>query len=144
MTMRNPDYQQATTAIFSAAPFISDLGIEPLTITPGRVEARLLILPRHLQQDGFIHAGVQATLADHTAGAAAFTVIGADQLVLTSGFSINLLLAARGSELRACAEVVKAGARLVIAETSVYAISGDDEKLVARAMVTLAVLPRSG
>lgn len=144
MAIRNPDYQQASAAIFSAAPFISDLGIEPLTIAPGRVEAQLLILPRHLQQDGFIHAGVQATLADHTAGAAAFTVIGADQLVLTSGFSINLLAAARGSELRACAEVVKAGARLVIVEASVYAISGADEKLVARAMVTLAVLPRSG
>jgi len=141
MEIRNPDYRQRATAIFSDAPFINDLGIEPLSISPGFVESRLTILPRHLQQDRFIHAGVQATLADHTAGAAAFSVIGADQLVLTSGFSINLMSAASGEELRARAQVLKAGQRLICVESSVYAISGGVEKLVAKAMVTLAVLP---
>ena len=142
MEIRNEGYQQAAAAIFSGAPFISDLGIEPVTIAPGFVESRLPVLRRHQQQDGFIHAGVQATLADHTAGAAAFTVIGADQIVLTSGFSISLLSAASGEELRARAQVIKAGQRLVCTESSVYALKGGTEKLVARAMVTLAVLPR--
>lgn len=143
MEMRNPDYRAATAAIFAAAPFVGELGIEAVSIEPGRVEARLTVARRHQQQDGFIHAGVQATLADHTAGAAAFTVIGADQLVLTSTFTINLLAAARGEELRARAEVIKAGRRLVVAEASVFARQAGAEQLVARALVTLAVLPRA-
>jgi len=142
MEIRNPDYRAATAAIFGAAPFIGELGIEAVSIEPGRVEARLPVTARHLQQDGFVHAGVQATLADHTAGAAAFTVIGADQLVLTSTFTINLLTAARGEELWARAGVIKAGRRLVVAETSVFARQAGAEQLVARALVTLAVLPR--
>ena len=142
--IRNPDYEQVAAAIFGAAPFIRGLGIEPVTIAPGFVESRMEILPRHQQQDRFVHAGVQATLADHTAGAAAFTVIGADQLVLTSNFSINLMTAASGEELRARAQVIKAGQRLVCTESSVFAIHDGVETLVAKAMITLAVLPRPG
>lgn len=144
MQIRNADYQQDTAAIFAAAPFIGELGIEPVSIAPGLVEASLQVATRHLQQDRFIHAGVQATLADHTAGAAAFTVIGADQLVLTSGFSINLMSAASGERLLARAQVLKAGQRLVYVESSVFTVNGVVEKLVAKAMVTLAVLPRPG
>ena len=144
MQTRNPEYIQATKALFAAAPFIGDLGIEPVSIVPGAVEARMLIQPKHLQQDRFIHAGVQATLADHAAGAAACTVIGADQLVLTSDFNIGLMSAARGEELRARAQVLKAGQRLIFAESSVYAVQAGKEQLVAKARVTLAVLPRSG
>lgn len=143
MEIRNPDYRQVAAAIFTAAPFIRELGIEPVTIAPGFVESRMMVLPGHRQQDCFIHAGVQATLADHTAGAAAFTVIGADQLVLTSNFSINLMSAASGEELRARAQVIKAGQRLVCTESRVYTIDKGVEKLVAMAMVTLAVLPRA-
>jgi uncharacterized protein (TIGR00369 family) len=144
METRNPDYRKAAAAIFTAAGFIVDLGIEPVTISPGFVETRLTLLPRHLQQDSFVHAGVQATLADHTAGAAAFTAIGAEQIVLTTSFSISLMAAAEGEELRARAYLLKAGRRVIFAESSVFAVRGGDEKLVAKAQVTLAVLPRPG
>lgn len=69
----HPRYRELVEQGFAAASFVGDLGIRPLDCGPGWVEAGLDILPRHAQQNGFIHAGVQATLADHAAGAAAAT-----------------------------------------------------------------------
>ena len=41
----------------------------------GVFESRLIIRPEHRQQDGFVHAGVMATMADHTAGYSAYTIV---------------------------------------------------------------------
>jgi len=140
--IRNPDFRSAAAAIFTEANFIADLGIEPLTIDHGRVAARLTVLPRHLQHSGVIHAGVQMTLADHTAGAAGHTVIDAEQMVLTCGFTVQLLAPAVGAELLARAEILRGGRRLVYAETSVFTWQNGRERLVSRAQVTLAVRAR--
>jgi len=56
--------------IFSSAPFVADIGLELVSIKTGECRSRLVLAERHLQQDGFVHFGVQATVADHTAGAA--------------------------------------------------------------------------
>ena len=43
--------------LFDTAPFIRDLGLELVMISPGRCETALLLSERHLQQDGVVHAG---------------------------------------------------------------------------------------
>ena len=100
----------------------------------------LIARPEHLQQDGFFHAGVQATLADHTAGAAAATLMAPGEIVLTAEFKINLLRPAQGERLRGRADVLRAGKTLTIVESSVFAQNDHQEKLVAKAMVTLALV----
>jgi acyl-coenzyme A thioesterase PaaI-like protein len=80
MEPRNPEYAQQVEDIFRQAAFVMDVGYEPTSVTPGRVETRLVVRPRHLQQDGVIHMGVQATMADHTGGSAAGSLISADQM----------------------------------------------------------------
>ena len=42
----------------------------------GMCETTLIPSERHLQQHGLIHAGVLATMADHTAGGAAGSILG--------------------------------------------------------------------
>ncbi|HEU5319722.1 MAG TPA: PaaI family thioesterase [Methylomirabilota bacterium] len=142
MQPRNPNYKEAAAAIFRDARFVVDVGIEPVEIAVGRVESRLVVQPRHLQHDRIIHAGVQGTMADHTSGAAAYTVIGEDQIVLTVNFLLNLLQAAIGDELRCRARVLKAGRRMVVSESEVFTRAGDRETLVAKATVTLATLDK--
>ena len=85
--------------IFRSAPFIADLGLQLDSLEPGACTSVLLLEQRHLQEDGFVHAGVQATMADHTAGAAAATLLSPAQIVLTAEFKINLLRAAKGERL---------------------------------------------
>ena len=128
--------------LFDAAPFIRDIGMSLVAIAPGRCETRLVLSERHLQQDGVVHAGVLATMADHTSGTAGASIIGADAYVLTAEFKINLLRAARGEHLHCVGTVLKPGRRLIVAESEVFDGVPDSGKLVAKATVTLAVMTK--
>lgn len=142
MKPKNPDYAVETRRILSEAPFITDLGIEAVSFEPGACETALTLQRRQLQQDGFVHAGVQATIADHTAGAAAATLIGPDEMILSAEFKINLLRAARGERLTCSARVLKPGNQLTVVESEVFCHQGEERKLVSKATVTLAVIRR--
>lgn len=143
MEIRDSDYQKRTEALFQKAPFLKNLGIQLIACGPGWCEAGLEVQNYHKQQDRLVHAGVIATLADHCAGGAAGTLVAANEIILTVEFKINLLRPGKGSRLRAKAMVLKPGSRFVIAESEVYAVAAQEEKLLAKAMVTLAVLPKS-
>ena len=128
--------------IFKAAPFIASLGIELESVSQGRCHTSLALRPDHLQQNGVVHAGVIATMADHTAGGAAGSVLERGSYPLTVEFKINLLRAASGDYLTCRAGVLKAGRTLIVAESEVFASTKAEEVLVAKAMVTLAILTK--
>ena len=140
MESKNPNWRAEVERVFYDAPFIKSLGAEMLEVSPGYCLSRITLDEHHLQQDGFVHAGVQATLADHSCGTAAATLIAANERVLTADFTINLLRPALGEVLECEAKVLKPGNMLTVAEGEVYAIKGDSRKLVAKATVTLATV----
>lgn len=140
MQPKNPEYEVETRRVFDQAPFIQQLGAELLEFAPGFCRTRIQLTKPHQQQDGFVHAGVQATLADHSCGTAAATLIAANERVLTADFTINLLRPALGEVLECEAKVLKPGNMLTVAEGEVYAIKCDSRKLVAKATVTLATV----
>ena len=144
MEPRNPDFREAVAAVFRSAPFVADLGIELGEIGVGHVESQLAVTSRHLQQDGFVHAAVQAAIADHTAGAAAYSMIEAGQMALTMNLAISLLRPAEGLSLHCVASVLRAGKRAIVAEAEVFALGASRKTLVAKATVTLAVLTKAG
>ncbi len=137
---RNPEYERETRRVFDEAPFIRALGVQLSGFKPGECHTCLPLQVEHRQQDGFVHAGVQATLADHTAGTAGATLTGPGERVLTAEFKINLLRAASGQRLECQARVLKPGRMLIVVESDVYAVDDAQRQLVARAMVTLAVV----
>lgn len=105
----------------------------------GWVETRLRLRDELRQQHGFAHAGVVATLADHTAGAAASTAVVAGRSVLTADYNIHLLRPGVGAILRARGEVIKAGRTLIVAQADVWA----DDKLCARYTGSMSVVERA-
>lgn len=141
MKPRDPHYARRAEAIFDGAPFMKHLGVRLLRVDTGLCETTLDVQPWQLQQDGFVHAGVQATLADHTAGAAAGTLMSADEIVLTVEFKINLLRPAQGESLICRARVLRPGAQITVAESEVFARVAGHDKLTAKAMVTLTYVP---
>ncbi len=126
--------------IFNAAPFVASVGIRLVAVDSGICETELSVEPQHLQQNGFVHAGVQATMADHTAGGAAATLIEPDHMILTVEFKINLLRAARGDRLTCRSEVLKPGGRLIVVESEILCEVEGTSKLVSKTTASIAVV----
>jgi uncharacterized protein (TIGR00369 family) len=124
----------------SVQGFTAYCGFTPVRLEPGRFVARIRILPHHLQQDGYVHAGVVSTLADHTAGYAAFSLVPRDRRILTVEYKISLVAPADGEELECRAAVIKPGARILVVESEVLSVRGDSAKLVAKALLTMAAV----
>jgi uncharacterized protein (TIGR00369 family) len=108
----------------------------------GYFKSRVKIQELHRQQDGFVHAGVMATMADHTAGYAAFTTVPEDYQILTVEFKINFLRPAYGELLLCRSRVIRGGNRIVISESEVFDERKGGEVLAAKALVTLMVVHR--
>jgi uncharacterized protein (TIGR00369 family) len=118
-------------------------GFEVDRVAHGRFETRLKIRPDHRQQDGFVHAGVIATMADHTAGYAAYTTVSEQCRILTIEFKINYFKPATGEAVVCRSKVINHGKKIIVSESEVFSISGGREQLVSKAMVTLMAVPAS-
>lgn len=132
--------RETIEAGFRQAAFVSDVGITLVDCGPGWCESELAVTPRHLQHGGVVHAGVQATMADHTAGAAASTILEAGRHVVTAEFKINLLRAVRSERLRCRADVLKSGRSIIVVEADVFADVHGEPVLVSRLNATMSVI----
>lgn len=129
------------SSIFERAAFVQHLGIRVTRQDEGACDTAMTVRPEHLQQDGYVHAGVIATIADHTAGGASATLLTEAQGVLSIEFKVNMLRPAKGDELLCRAKVLRGGRTISVTESEVFTRSaGTEEKLVAKASVTLAVV----
>ena len=128
-------------SFFAASPFMVDLGVEPVAVGEGTVSTVMSLANRHLQHTGQCHAGVMASLADHSMGAAAQTMAPEGHWILTAELKTSLLRPGRGERLECEAKVIKAGRMLSFTEAEVYAVSGEQRTLVMKASGTMAVAP---
>lgn len=117
--------------------FIKYCQFEADVIKRGYFQSRVRIEEHHRQQDGFIHAGVMATMADHTAGYSAFTTVSEEFQILTIEFKINFLRPAYGDTLVCKSRVIRGGTQVIISESEVYDRREGEEAMVAKALVTL-------
>lgn len=127
-------------AFFGMSPFMRDLGIEPVATSEGRVTSVMEIQERFHQHTGQVHAGVMATLADHSMGAAAQTCAPEGHWVLTAELKTAQLRPGKGERLLCEAVVIKAGRTLSFTEAEVYAETGGQRTLVMKASATMAVV----
>ncbi len=123
---------------FRSAPFMVDLGVEPVDVGEGRLTTVLVLAPRHLQHTGQAHAGVMASMADHTMGAAAQTMAAKGVWVVTAELKTSVLRPGKGERLVCEARVLKAGRTLSFTEAEVYAETGGARTLVAKTSATMA------
>ena len=128
---------------FRLSPFMVDLGVEPTAVSAGRITTQLTLATRHLQHTGQAHAGVMATLADHSMGAAAQTLAPDGHWVLTAELKTSALRPGRGERLVCEASVLKAGRRISFTEAEVYAEEDGKRTLVMKASATMAIVPAS-
>lgn len=136
----SPEREAFLKADFSRG-FISYVGYKASSFSRGRCESHLAVRPDHRQQDGFIHAGVMAAMADHTAGYAAFTLVPPGIQILTIEFKVNFLRPAAGDTLICRASIVREGKSVVVGLSEVFCTENEVEKKVAMAVVTMTPVP---
>jgi len=130
---------ESVRSFFAASPFMGDLGVEPVAAGPGTVTAVLVLARRHLQHTGQAHAGVMASLADHTMGAAAQTLAPAGRWCLTAELKTSALRPGVGENLVCVATVLKAGRNISFTEAEVFAQTQGQRTLVMKASATMAL-----
>ena len=140
MRLQDKNAIERAKGLWQQASFINKLGIELEDIKPGETRSRLQVKDWQGQAEGYVHAGVIATMADHSCGCAGGTLVRADEIVLTIEFKVNLLRPATGEALICFARVIKPGKTIIVCEAEVFSQKRQREKLVAKTIVTLAVV----
>jgi uncharacterized protein (TIGR00369 family) len=137
----NPTFSDAVMQSFAKQPIMNLIGARLGLVEAGIVEIVLPFRQDLTQQNGYLHAGVVATIADSACGYAAFSLMPAGSAVLSVEFKINLLRPARGESFVARAEVIKAGRTLSATRADVFAVHEDSEReLVATMQGTMMCL----
>jgi len=137
---RDRDFETRVRNSFKRQAFMAFLGAELVCVKPGIVEIILDHRQELCQQHGFFHGGVVATLADNAGGYASFSLVGAEDSILTVEFKINLIAPARGNRLRAVGRVVKSGRTLSVCEMEVFAGTGAEQVKCATGLGTFMLL----
>jgi uncharacterized protein (TIGR00369 family) len=137
---RDPAFRERVHASFARQNFMALIGARIVSVAPGAVEIELPLRPELEQQHGFAHAGATWAIADSAAGYASQSLMAADEGVLTTELKINLLAPAKGERLVARGRVERAGRRLMVARSDVYAVEGGAERHVAIALGTFMAL----
>lgn len=122
---------------FSRQPVMTLIGAELTRIEAGMVDIKLKYREDLTQQNGFLHAGITATIADSACGYAAFTLMPAETDVLTAEYKINLLSPAKGDYFFAEGRVLKAGKTLSVVRSDVFTFTKDEKKMVATMLATV-------
>lgn len=101
---------------FALRGIMKRLGARMTRLNKGLVEISAQNRPDLSQQDGFVHAGVLATLLDTAGGYAVLSLLPRGSRVLAVEFKINFTRPAIGDEVRAVGKVRKLGRTLAICE----------------------------
>jgi uncharacterized protein (TIGR00369 family) len=135
--LRDADYQRRVQESFARQGLMAHLGAELVSLEPGEVVIRVPFRRELTQQHGYFHAGVTGAIADSACGYAAFTLMGAEDSVLTVEYKMNLLAPADGEELVARARVVRSGKTLKVCMADVFVRKGGVENYCATVLATI-------
>ena len=130
---------------FDRQGFNVNLGATLTYIGPGEVRVGVRYAPHLTQQNGFLHAGVIASIADNACGYAAMSAAPSGHNPLAVEFKVNLLAPARGERFEARARVLRRGRTLSVVRADVFAITGTSEDMIATMLETaiLRLMPDS-
>ncbi|OLF05257.1 thioesterase [Actinophytocola xinjiangensis] len=122
MTEFHPTLELANS-VLAAQPFTGQVGARCTVFDRGAATLEIDIRDQHRQQYGVVHGGVLAYAADNVLTFAGGSVLGPS--VITAGFTINYLRAARDGVLRAEGVVVHANARQAVCTAQIRVIPPD-------------------
>lgn len=133
-------YEERVRESFARQTLMTTINAHIARVEPGLVAIELPFRDDLTQQHGYLHAGIVTSIADTACGYAALSLMPEGADVLSVEYKINLLSPARGEKFIARAEVKRAGRTLTVCWADVFAVSGDEEKLVASMLATMMAI----
>jgi uncharacterized protein (TIGR00369 family) len=141
---KNPLYRELIAEKLKGQRFMHHVGMQLTKIEPGYVEATIDFSAFLEQQNGFLHGGVTATLCDVTAGFAAFSLVDADEGVVTGDLRVSYLNPGKSPQYLSKGWVIKTGRLLHFCESEVWGIQPNGEAiLLAKSSSTMVTVKQS-
>jgi len=137
---KNIHYHEAIQEVLLNQNFMKHIGFELTKIEPGAIEGKLNFQGFLKQQNGFLHGGAIATMADLVCGFAAYSLVAEDEFVVTSDLKISYLNPGVGAVILAKGWVIKAGSRMFFCEGEILDASSGTP--IAKASATMVLLPK--
>ena len=139
--VRDPEFRARVQGSFDRQGFMKLIGAEITGLEPGFCEIAIDHRPELTQQIGLFHGGVMGTLADTACGYAAYSLMAAQDSLLTVEYKLNIMGPGDGERLSVRANVVRAGARLTVCEGRLYIEKTGIEKECGLVTATMMRLP---
>ena len=137
---KDQNFESKIRERLSGQHFMHLMGFNITTILAGEVTGEMKLEQKHLQQYGFVHGGVTATILDITMGFAAYSLMPLDKGVVTANISVDYLHPGDGDRIIAVGSVEKAGKKMVFTSGKVYIEKNGVRKLIASARAVMAVI----
>jgi len=135
---RNPHFEVDVRRSFARQQIMTSCGASLTRLEPGLVEITLPFSVRLTQQDGFLHAGIIAAIADSACGYAAMTLAPTGTGVLTAEFKVNFLAPGQGDGFLASGRVIRAGRTLTVCRGDVHTTDDDvSRRMIATMLATV-------
>ena len=132
-----PEEEQRIKEAFNAVPFAHLLGIELGEMKRGAATLHLEVSDDLRQNNGVIHGGVVASLADTAAAFAILTLLKPTETTTTIDLTVHYLRPLLRGRISARARVVRAGRRVLVISIDIL---NEDETLAATALTSFIKL----
>lgn len=140
-TLRNDRFESVVRESFAQQNHMRTLGAELVHVAPGEVDIAMPYARDFCQQNGFVHAGAVASIADSANGYAALTLCAPGMDVLAVEFKINFLAPAKASRFLAAGRVIRPGRTLTVCRAEIYGLDGEERTAVATMLATIISRP---
>src|SRR2546421_9125351 len=127
-----PEKEERIREAFRRVPFAHHLGIELGEMKRGEAILHFEVRDELRRNNGFVHGGVIASLADTAAAFAILTMLETEETTTTVDMTIHYLRPLLNGQATARARVLRAGRRIITTSVDVF----DETKRVAATAIT--------
>jgi acyl-CoA thioesterase len=121
-----------------ANPFFCLMGIDVISIEPGRAELKMQVRPDMHNGVGWLQGGILAAIADEAMALALYSLLSGTEGIATISESTSFIKGVHDGEIIAKARVIRKGRRVAFAEGEVYSCN-EGVTMLSRTSAAFAV-----
>jgi len=137
---RNPDFEANIRSKLKGQHFMHLMGFDLTKIEAGKITGEMSLKQDHMQQFGFVHGGVTATILDITMGFSAYSLCPKGFGTVTATISVDYFKPGEGERIIAIGKVEKPGKKMMFCTGEVYTETAGIRKLIATGKSVMAVI----